>query len=318
MEFELIEKIRKKFPEFIGDDCATINIPKNEKLLVSTDEMVENIHFSREYFTIPDIGYKAVSSAFSDIAAMGGNPIGALFSISLPEKFNPFEIEQLYEGIDEFCRPHGIKILGGNITKSDGGIHITTTVIGSAKAPIPRRGAKVGDLILITGTLGGAEAGLFILKKKLNIQISAKNKKLVERRHIRPEARIEAGKILAQLKISSMIDVSDGLFSDLSHIADESGVGFSIEVEKIPLFPAVKEVARAMNISPYILAAKSGEEYELLFTAQENIATKAQKILEEKLNLSATIIGKITPHRKTATLDGKTIPSQKILGWKHF
>ena len=318
MEFEFIKSIRKRFPDFIGDDCAVIDAPHSGKLLVTTDEMVENVHFDREYFSLADIGYKSVSAASSDIAAMGGEVLGALFSLSLPQNFSKSDVAQLYDGIGEFCNPFGIKILGGNITRSDCGIHIVTTVLGRAKKPILRSGASVGDSIIVTGALGGSLAGFLLLSGRAEAEFSSAKRKMLSLRHKRPRARIEAGKLLAKLKISSMLDISDGLFSDLSHIADESQIGFSIELEKIPLFSGIDTVADAMKISPYILAAKSGEEYELLFTARESVAKQAQKMLVETLNLSSAIIGRISSEKRIATLDGKEILQNELLGWEHF
>lgn len=318
MEFELIKRIRRRFPEFLGDDCAVVQSDCDEKLLLTTDELVENVHFSRRYFSLSDLGYKAVSSACSDVAAMGGKAIGILTSLSLPNGFSKREITQLYDGIQTFCQPLNIKLLGGNITKSDCGIHIVTSVLGIASNPVFRCGAKPGDIIIVTGALGGSLSGFFMLSQGLGSEISPLKRDLLAIRHRKPRCRIEAGRLLASYRISAMIDISDGLFSDLCHIATESNVGFFVALERLPLFPGVKEIARIKKIHPAILAARSGEEFELVFTAEPNIATQAAKALKDEFDVPTTVIGKVNKRGKIVTLNKRRIGAEELAGWKHL
>ena len=316
-EFELINEIRGRFPKFLGDDCAVVN-SLDGKLLLTTDEMVENIHFSLDYFSYEDIGYKAVSSASSDIAAMGGVVDGVLLAIAIPEKFDGENLASLYDGIHTFCKCKNIEIFGGNISRTQNEFHIVTTVLGHCERPIMRSGAKIGDTIYITGTLGGAKAGYFVASGKFDGEISPLERDLLSIRHRRPRARLDVGKFLGEIgKISAMLDISDGFWSDLMHIAEESDVGVDIELSKIPLYPGVGKIAKWLNIDPYILAARSGEEYELLFTAPSEIGEQLQKILLDELDVPITAVGKITQSGRIAKLNGEKIQSEKLMGWEH-
>ncbi len=325
MEFDFIEKIRRKFPQFIGDDCAVLVQPDEKFLLLTVDELVENIHFKCEYFSMNDIGYKSVSAACSDIAAMGGNAIGILVSLSLPIDFNAKMLENIYSGIDTFCNPLGISVLGGNITQSDCGLHVVTSVLGYAKNPIFRRNAKSGEKIFVTGMLGGSIAGFLLLEKRLKARITRIESSLLKIRHRRPRSRMEAGKILGDIGVSSMIDISDGLISDLSHIADESGVGFHesgvgfrVDLGKLPIFPGVAGVADAICEPLQILAARSGEEFELIFTTTNELGEKASKILSKELDVPVTCIGEICKGERIILFEGEEVNADKVAGWEHL
>jgi len=317
MEFEFIEQIRTRFPRYPGDDCAILE-PLAGKILLTTDELVEDVHFSREYFDLVDVGYKAMSAACSDIAAMGGKLRGVLISLSLPQDFSMNNLNSLYDGIDTFCHPLRADIFGGNITQSDCGLHIVTSVIGIVENPILRNGAKAGDKIFHTGTLGGALAGYYILSGKAEPQISDIERDMLAFRHRRPRSRMEAGIVIAETDVSAMIDISDGFCADLMHIASESKVGVKVELDKIPLFPGVEEVAGELKMNPFILAAKSGEEFELLFTASEDEAEIIASKLNSGLDVPITQVGEVIESGFIAMLDGEELSADVLSGWEHL
>jgi len=317
LEFELINKIRKRFPEFLGDDCAVLS-SIDGKLLLTTDELVEGVHFDFDYFSFDDVGYKAVSSACSDIAAMGGTVDGVLFAIAIPENFDADSINSLYDGIHTFCKSKNIAVFGGNISRTSGKFHIVTSVLGHCERPIMRSGARVGDTIYITGTLGGAIAGYFVEAGKFDGEISELERDLLSVRHRRPQARLDVGEYFSEIGgISAMLDISDGFWSDLMHIAEESDVGVDIELAKIPLYHGVDKVANRLNVNPYIFAAKSGEEFELLFTAPVDVGERLKKILLDELDVPIAAIGKITQSGYIAKLNGEKIQLDKLKGWEH-
>ncbi len=318
MEFEIINAIRKRYPRYIGDDCAVLDCA-NEKLLLTTDEVVESIHFNFKYFSLEDIGYKAASSATSDIAAMGGKVHGILVSLSIPVDTNKTEIMRLFDGIELFCQPPSIEILGGNITNSEQGLHIAITAIGSVIKPIFRSGAREGDEIWITGALGGSLAGLSVLKNpSLGIELTKLEYDLITIRHRKPTSRLLAGEMLGSLSIHSLIDLSDGFQADLNHILDDSKVGAEIKLEKLLLFPGVEKISNSLKISPYIFAATSGEEYELIFTTQAGQGEEIAKKLLNELDIPTTMVGHVTADQIKTSLFGELIDPKELAGWEHI
>ena len=316
-EFEIINAIRKRFPEFIGDDCAVIE-DIEDKILLTTDEMVEGVHFSFDYMSAADVGYKSVSAAVSDIAAMGGKAVGVMISLSISASFGMTETMRFYDGVNTFIRPLRIKLLGGNITKSDAGFHAVIGVLGTAKRPVYRHGARVGDKIWVTGVLGGSLAGLMLLTGKAEgNNLSKVERELMIIRHKRPRCRLEAGEIIASFSPSSMIDISDGFWADLTHIANESNVGVLVELERLPVFPGIEKVASELRMVPHIFAAKSGEEYELIFTASEDVGRKIARVLKDELDVPVCMVGEVTKSERTAKLCGEKINPDLLSGWVH-
>ncbi len=321
-EFEFIQKIRAGLAGegakkgIIGDDCAVLDFPCSGKILLSTDEMIEGVHFDMEYFSWDDVGYRAVSAACSDIAAMGGKTRWILIALGLPRGFEEKNFTALYRGITSFARCNG-KIVGGNIATSPAGVHITTTVVGVAQRPIFRSGARPGDGIYITGTLGGSLAGMIMLRRRLGEKLSYLERQMLSVRHRRPKSRTKEGSLLGEFDIHAMIDISDGFWADLKHILEESGVGAQVQLEKIPLYYGVESVAQIVDENPFILAAKSGEEYELLFTADEETALKAKKHLFEEFHTPITRIGTITDGGISITLNGEPVDPADLAGWEH-
>lgn len=249
-EFQFIKNLRKKGFSFIGDDCAILN-KNNTKFVISTDSFVEDIHFSRKYFSLKEIGIKAFEASISDIAAMGANPKYTLISISIE---NTKDLKKIYEGILERSKNHKVEIIGGDTTKSSK-IYINVSVIGEIKKPIKRSGAKEEDLVYITHHTGFSSIGLKLLKEN-----PRKNNKFTKA-HKRPLAKIKEGKALAKYA-NAMIDISDGLLSELTHLSKESKV--KINVENIPVAKDILKLKNKINIKKHVL--NGGEDFSLLYT----------------------------------------------------
>jgi len=316
-ELNLLEQVRKHFRKTskriiigIGDDAAVVK-PVQKNLLVTTDMMVEGIHFDRRFITPYQLGFKLVSVNVSDICAMGGRPLYMLLNIAVNKTIDINVMEQFFEGVKEAQSRYDTILIGGDLSSINDGMVIAATIIGHADRYISRAGAAVGDRIYVTGCLGDSAGGLALLKmikktvpletiskkhgamsreirNKRSDLISSARRLLLKkglswdtaepllRKHLLPEARCP-GKIGFA---TSMIDVSDGLLIDLSRICDESRVGARIYREKIPLSPELKKVASCLGFSPLHAALSGGEDYELLFTASSQKRLKAIHIGE--------------------------------------
>ena len=317
-EFLLIDRITNKFRKYkgdvykgIGDDCAVIKSNKDKCLLYTCDSLVSGIHFSEKYSSPYQIGRKVTAVNISDIAAMGGKPSHFLVSLFLPEGTTEKFIDELYKGLTEEGNLYDIDIIGGNIAKSNQFI-IDLFLVGEVPCQnlLLRSGAKVGDLVLITGNLGDSAAGLELLQNpKLNIP--ERDKKRLIFRHLTPTPRIKEGMIIAESKkATSMIDISDGLSSDLLHICEASQVGVKLFTDKIPVSDSVK----------IDLALNGGEDYELCFTMPAKYASGFSHKLEKETATKVTIVGKIIPQIQGRWLingAGKKFPLI-AKGWDHF
>ncbi len=327
-ELALIDRIANKSRKYksdvlkgIGDDTAVVKLNKDKCLLYTCDALVSGVHFSEKYSTPYQIGRKAAAINISDVAAMGGKPNHFLVSLFLPKGITEKFIDELYQGLTEECNLYDIDIIGGNIAKSNQFI-IDLFLIGevSPNNLLLRSGAKVGDIVLVTGNLGDSAAGLRLLQNpKINISIT--DKKRLTSRHLTPTPRVKEGTLIAQLKkASSMIDISDGLSSDLGHICEESKVGVRLFIDKIPISNSVKKVAKLMKLSFIYLALNGGEDYELCFTVPKKYTSDIFYKLEKETKTKVTVIGEIIPKIQGRWLiDGteKKFPL-KAKGWDHF
>ena len=246
----------------IGDDAAWIDHPQGSSL-VTTDMLIEGIHFNLKWTSLTDLGYKALAVNLSDIAAMGGTPAYVLLSLGIPANFDSKKIDELYRGVNELAAKHEITIVGGD-TNTAHSLLISVCLIGHPpKKPICRSGADVGDDLYVTGTLGDAAFGLNLLRDKYRLRSRAVAQLL--KRHRRPTPRLAAGALLARRNLATaMIDISDGLIQDLGHICRNSRVGAIIEREKLPISIPLRALA-GPNSMRYALSG--GEDYELLFCA---------------------------------------------------
>lgn len=313
-EFGLIDRIRKMTsvpdPSWvgIGDDCAVIPLSPEtggapaSDLLVSTDMLVEGTHFLMEDISPRQLGWKSAAVNISDIAAMGGKPIATFLSLALPKTLPEQWMQEFMEGYNGISEKYGAALLGGDTTCSPDRICINVTVLGTCprgKAKL-RSAARPGDLVCVTGTLGDSAAGLRLI---LDGQKGAAPR-LMDR-HYTPTPRVEEGLALSCLPgVHAMMDISDGVGSDLRHILDESGVGARIDTGKLPISKELQALCSEKGWDPKELALSGGEDYELLFTMDP----------QETPDIPYTVIGEITAN-PTVTWEGG---SRDYMGYKHF
>lgn len=275
-EFALIEQLRRRFGNTdssvlrgIGDDTALIKPASGRHLLLTTDLLAEGVHFTFETAGYEDIGYKAAVANLSDIAAMGGIPHALAVSIALPPSGKAADVIRLYRGLMAACRPYGVSLVGGDTSASRHGLFLSITLTGYV-APgraLCRDGARVGDLVYVTGTLGDSLAGLQLLQKNSTRGASDRDSRYLIDRHLRPAPRIQTGRFLSARRLATAaIDISDGLSGDIAHICEQSGVGVELDATALPLSRACRSYAAGRKMSPLDLALRGGEDYELLFT----------------------------------------------------
>lgn len=307
-EFDLIRTLRHRFGDTgpgvldgIGDDAAILQPPPDRHLLVTTDLLSEGIHFDRRFSGFKEIGYKAAVANLSDIAAMGGIPHSLLVALAIPPSCTASEIQSLYHGLMVPCRTHEVTLIGGDTSSSLKHLLITITMLGWVEMgkALTREGARTGDLLFVSGTLGDAYGGLKILKKRK--RQSGPNplrphERYLVARHMRPTPRIALGRLLATHQLaSSVIDLSDGLSGDIRHICQRSRVGVTIQAEALPLSPQCRRFAREQNKDPVEFALTGGEDYELLFAVPP---TKHHSLIRhaQQLPIRLTCIGTIRSH----------------------
>lgn len=304
-EFGLINHITKHFKikhastiKGVGDDAAVLDASKLQTL-VTTDLLIEGVHFDLSYMPLKHLGYKSVMVNLSDVYAMNGEAEQITVSIAVSNRFSLEAIEELYAGIQLACETYKVDLIGGDTTSSTKGILISVTAIGKAKKEdvVYRSGAKETDLIVVSGDLGGAYLGLQVLEREKqvfqvnpNSQPDLDNYSYLIERQLKPEARKDIPKLLKDLEVkpTSMIDISDGLSSEIMHICSQSKVGCKIYEEKIPLDPQVISTCEEFDIDSTMVALSGGEDYELLFTVSIDDFEKI------KGNPHLSIIGHIT------------------------
>ncbi|MFN3378665.1 MAG: thiamine-phosphate kinase [Runella zeae] len=287
-EFGLISRINQQFtPQLsqtikgIGDDAAVIDTGTDEYLLVSTDMLVEGVHFDLSYAPLKHLGYKAIAVNVSDIAAMNGIPRQVTVSVGLSNRFSVEAIDELYAGIQAACEAYKVDLVGGDTTASRSGLVISVTALGVVeKSKIAyRNGAKPNDIICVTGDLGAAYVGLQLLEREKreflenpNMQPQLEDKSYVVGRQLKPEARTDIVYELQDAGVvpTSMIDISDGLASEILHLCTQSGVGAQVFEENLPIADETYLANDEFKLSPLTGALNGGEDYELLFTIQQS------------------------------------------------
>ncbi len=330
-EFGLIEKLTKSFENInestvkgVGDDAAIID-NGGKKTIVSTDLLVEGIHFDLVYTPLKHLGYKSVVVNLSDIYAMNAQPKQITVSLAISSKFTVEALEELYEGIKLACKNYKVDLVGGDTTSSLSGLIISVTAIGEANIEdiVYRNGAKEGDLVCVTGDLGGAYLGLQILEREKavylehpDVQPEFDNADYLIGRQLKPEARKDVIQYFKDMSIkpTSMMDLSDGLSSDIFHICKQSNVGCELNEPAIPVNEITYNMALKFNLDPVTCALNGGEDYELLFTIEPEDETK----LSEDENFS--IVGQITKKENGCVLITRSGNRHqlKAQGWKHF
>lgn len=304
-EFGLIDRITRDFPlvnvsskKGVGDDCAVMHYPDTE-VLVSTDLLVEGVHFDLTYVPLKHLGYKAAVVNFSDVYAMNGHPRQITVSLAISSRFTVEHMEQLYEGIRLACQIYGVDLVGGDTTTSRSGLVISITAIGDAPADriVTRSGAHDTDLICVSGDLGSAYMGLQLLERekaasagRSDFEPQFGGKEYLIERQLKPEARRDIIENLAREGIipTAMMDISDGLSSELLHICKDSGVGCRVYEDRIPIDYQTAVMAEELNMNVVTAAMNGGEDYELLFTIPLHAHEAIKKIPGVK------VIGHIT------------------------
>lgn len=336
-EFGLIRHLTENFPikhkstlYGVGDDCAVIDAADG-KTVVTTDLLLEGIHFDLTYCPMRHLGYKACVVNFSDVYAMMGVPRQMTVSLGISKRFKVEDLEELYAGIKMACDVYGVDLVGGDTSASMTGLTISITCIGVAKQPVYRKGARPNDLICVSGDLGAAYMGLQLLEREKaiyyqQIQNGDKNaefqpkfqgKEYLLERQLKPEARKDIVEALQQAGITptAMMDISDGLSSELLHISSQSKVGCRIYEERIPIDYQTAIQAEEFNLNVTTVAMNGGEDYELLFTVPLEQNEQIQQLPGIRL------IGHITPESlgcAMITRDGNSEVALKAQGWNAF
>ena len=333
-EFGLIEHLTKSFPvrnssskRGVGDDCAVINYGADRDTLVTTDLLLEGIHFDLTYVPLIHLGYKAIVVNLSDVYAMNGTPRQVTVSLGISKRFTLEHIEQLYEGMRIACERYGVDLVGGDTSASVTGLIISVTCLGDAPKEdiVYRTGAKDTDLVCVSGNLGAAYMGLQLLERERRVSAEMKDKdfqpdfsgkEYIIERQLKPEARRDVLEEMRELGIrpTAMMDVSDGLSSELLHICKDSGVGCRVYEDRIPIDYQTALMAEELNMNLVTAAMNGGEDYELLFTVP---LADHDKVARMK---TARLIGRITKPELGAYMVTRDDQEIEILaqGWNAF
>ncbi len=313
-EFDLIRALHRRHGrrspsviQGIGDDAAIITPRAGQWTVLTTDLLTEGVHFDLRTATMADIGFRAATANLSDIAAMGATPQYLLVSLAIPRTSAKQHVLQLYRGMMAACRPHRVGLIGGDTSASSGGWFLSLTLVGMVppRKALFRSGARVGDGLYVTGTIGDSLAGLRLLneppprasRRPRTAAFSTRHRQFLIGRHLRPTARVAEGQWLSTHRFAtSAIDISDGLSGDLRHICEDSHVGVELALGALPLSPACRAYAASRKLDPVDLALTGGEDYELLFTASPRQRPRLERTAL-KQGFSLTYIGNIHPHR---------------------
>ena len=329
-EFGLIKRLGANFEKAvqsntlkgIGDDAAVIKAG-DDLMVITTDMLLEGIHFDLSYMPLPHLGYKAVAVNVSDVAAMNAIPEQITVSIALSNRFSVEAVEALYEGIRAACDQYNVDLIGGDTCSSPTGLVISITAIGrTTKERITyRKGANENDVLCVTGDLGAAFTGLQVLEREKEVFLSNPNMQpelekyeYIVKRQLRPEARMDIIHELHELNVqpTSMIDISDGLASEILHLSEHSGVGFKIFEDKIPLDKQTYDTAVEFNVGPTTAAMNGGEDYELLFTIKQDDLEKLKK------HADIHFIGHAYKGENILVSKQGTVVPIQAQGWAHF
>ncbi|HEY7489996.1 MAG TPA: thiamine-phosphate kinase [Candidatus Tectomicrobia bacterium] len=327
-EFALIARLQRHLlgqtsPQIIrsvGDDCAVLRPAAGMDLLLTTDTQEEGVHFRCDWSLPEDIGWRCLAVNVSDIAAMGGSPLGAVVALSLPAMLDVAFVEALYDGMQAVATRYDCPVIGGNISRSIGRLSVTITVLGEVPhgQSVCRAGAQVGDEIWVTGSLGGARAGLEVLRHPEAVPGLPTEGVLT--RYRRPHPRLREAQYLRQHAcLHSLLDISDGLSSDLRHICEASGVGAQLEAACIPIAADVQQIATALQADVLAFALHGGEDFELCLTAPPGILAPLQPVLQTQFCCPLVRVGTIQSGSGVALClkDGTQVPLVAG-GYDHF
>ncbi|MCK0144181.1 thiamine-phosphate kinase [Arenibacter sp. F26102] len=330
-EFELIKHLTKDFTlqhkstlKGIGDDAAVLDF-KDKKVIISTDLLIEGVHFDLSYMPLKHLGYKSVMVNLSDIYAMNATATQITVSIAVSNRFPLEALEEFYSGVALACEIYKIDLVGGDTTSSTKGMLVSVTVIGEAVEEniVYRSGAKPNDLLVVSGDLGAAYCGLQVLEREKEVfKVNPNNQPdlspytYIVERQLKPEARRDVKDLLEKLEIrpTSMIDISDGLSSEILHLCDKSEVGCNLFEDKIPLDPTVISACEEFKLDSTLVALSGGEDYELLFTIDQ------KDFLKIKGNPHFTVVGHMTDKNEGVNLISRSNTKIPITaqGWNSF
>jgi thiamine-monophosphate kinase len=327
-EFGLIARIKKSWPasspqvfKAIGDDAAVSSLLPGNDLVSTVDLLIEDVHFELSWISPAQLGRKSLAVNISDLAAMGAIPRWMLISLAVPPRLNVEFFDEFFSGMRSMADAHGVSLLGGDTSSSPDRLFISITLLGEGEknSLLYRQGAQPGDDLYVTGTLGDSLLGLHLGKSLKGNPLSAEENFLL-RRHLDPIPRLEEGRELAGKRIArAMIDVSDGLLSDLKHICEESQVGAVIHAQKLPLSGALRSLVPGGPGQAWKWALKGGEDYELLFSASPEKASEVQTLARE-WPCGVTRIGRIEPLAHGVVVQGEKGPVDpaELKGYDHF
>lgn len=304
----------------IGDDAAVLEPSPGSALLATTDLLLEDVHFRRRWAEPADIGWKAMAVNVSDIAAMGGTPRWALVSLACPESTRAEDIEAFYVGALALCDAHRVVVVGGDTSASAGGWTVNVTLLGEAAAPVLRSTARYGDVIAVTGSLGRSAAGLAVLERGTTpADVAPAALADVTGAHLRPRPRVAEARWLAEAGgVTAMMDLSDGLATDLVRLVAESGTGATIQVQRLPIAPAVRTVAAGLHHDPQAWATGGGEDYELLVTCERDAFNRLRAGLAQSTGAPLTAVGDITGGAGVRWIDAAGHEVAVAAGFEHF
>jgi thiamine-monophosphate kinase len=336
-EFALIAELHRRYGKGsfsiirgIGDDTAIVRPGTGSWSLLTTDLLTEAVHFDSRTATFHDIGYRAAVANLSDIAAMGGTPQYLLIALAVPRQGSSAQVHQLYRGLMAAGRPYGVRLIGGDTSASKRGWFLSIALVGivAPQQALLRNGARAGDLLYVTGTLGDSLAGLRLLNESTSRRqrprtthmLPRRYKQFLVKRHLHPTARVREGQWLSTNRLATAaIDLSDGLSGDLRHICEESRVGVEVDLSALPLSPACRAYAQARRLDPVALALAGGEDYELLFTIRPRNRAKLEREARRR-GFRLTNIGVVRPARLgiRARFPGKASRPLPVTSYEHF
>ncbi|KPJ61266.1 MAG: hypothetical protein AMJ46_02945 [Latescibacteria bacterium DG_63] len=329
-----------------GDDAAVVKLDRGSPLILTTDVLVEGTHFSLDFSYPEAIGFKAVTANLSDVAAMGGQPFGIVVSLGIPRTIPVRAVNRIYAGISRALSLFGGELLGGDTVRSRA-VTVCVSAVGElvGKTPFLRSGARPGDAICVTGTLGGSEMGLKLLKKYFKGKPRSRDSSLTSwsdrtagyfreklpasvrknghaciSRHLLPRPRVTEAGVLSSYDLSAAIDISDGLLIDVARIAKASDVGVLLREEQVPVSRDCEAVARSLGVSAYDVALSSGEEYEILFAVAPAKVRQITRTLANRCGTGVTVLGEVVEKRRGAFVAGRRGRRKRLLerGFEHF
>ena len=325
-EFEFIDSLRQRFGAGIGDDCALFRGTAGNEIVITTDLLIEDIDFRRTTAPALLLGHKALAVSLSDIAAMGARPRWSLISIGVPEDVWQTDfVDQFYEGLASLAHQYDVQLIGGDTSRAPEKLVIDSIVLGECRIDyaVKRAGAQPGDQIFVTGSLGGAAAGLRLIERGAHLaeqNFADEDSQKIDHvllRQLRPEPRVGWGIVLGDERLAtSMIDISDGLSSDLNHLCTASGVGAFIESSLLPIDTRVVELCGRRALDPLQLALHGGEDFELLFTVKPGDIARLPRRVD---GVGITRIGEVRKEVDGVKIsEGSRIWELNPGGWKHF